>query len=303
MKLVQLQAFNEVMNTGTVTEASRRLKCSQPRVSRLIGELEEDIDFPLFIREKQRLVPTIEGQLFYQEIERILLGLEDIERIVKDIRHNRETSLRILCQSHFAQGVIHHAIRAFEKKAPGIRYYLEIRPRKQLAQWLGGHQFDLAFSPLPAKHPLIRHEPLISVKLLVAMPKSHPLSKNKQITIEEFNEGPVIALTKGMLMRRRLDSLCQEAGLQPNIRIETPSVFSACQLVGQGLGITLTDPFVANVIMTEDFVVKPFSPDYPISYGILYHRQNPPRHLVRRFVEVTRRVVQEIGQQQAALCD
>ena len=64
MKLIRLQAFKEVINAGTVTEASRRLKCSQPRISRLISELEEDIGFPLFRREKQRLVPTTEGKLF-----------------------------------------------------------------------------------------------------------------------------------------------------------------------------------------------------------------------------------------------
>ena len=170
--------------------------------------------------------------------------MKNIERIAEEIRQNRDTCLRILCQSHFAQGLIHHAIGAFEKKVPGIRYYLEVRPREQFAQWLGGHQFDLAFSPLPAKHPLIRHEALITVKLLAALPRNHPLSNKQKITIEEFSQGPVIALTKGMLMRRRLEELFHSAGLKLNIQLETPAVFSACQLVCQGLGVTLTDPFV-----------------------------------------------------------
>lgn len=301
MKLIRLQAYNEVMNAGTVTEASRRLKCSQPRVSRLISELEEEIGFPLFTREKQRLVPTAEGKLFYQETESILLGIDDIGRIAEDIYHNRETCLRVLSQSHLAHGLIHHAIGEFEKKTEGIRYYLEIRPREQLAQWLGGHQFDLAFSPLPAKYPLVRHEQLISVKLLVAMNKSHPLSKKEYITVEDLNTGPIIALTRGMIMRQRLDNLLHQAGLVPNIRIETPTVLSACQLALQNVGITLTDPFIANVFDCTDLIVRPLAPDYKITYGVLYLRQTPPRRLARQFIDVTKQVAQEIAVKQGAL--
>ncbi len=295
MKLIRLQAFSEVMNSGTVTEASRRMKCSQPRVSRLVAELEEDIGFPLFTREKQRLIPTAEGRLFYQETESILLGIGDIERIAKDIYHNRETCLRLLSQSHFSHGLLHHAIGKFEKKTPGIRYHLEIRRREQFAQWLGGHQFDLAFSPLPAKHPLIRHEHLISVKLLVALHKSHPLSGKEQISIEDLCTAPVIAVNKGMLMRQRLDDLFHQAGIAADIRIETPTVLSACQLVQQRMGIALTDPFIANVIDDNDFIVRPFAPDYKITYGVLYPRQNPPRRLVRQFIDTTRQVAEEIA--------
>ena len=295
MKLIRLQAFNEVMNAGTVTEASKWLECSQPRVSRLIAELEEDVGFPLFIREKQRLVPTAEGRLFHHEIERIILGVEDIERIADDIRRNRDTCLRILCQSHFAQGLIHHAIGAFEKISPGLRYHLEIRPREQFAQWLGGRQFDLAFSPLPAKHHLIRHEKLISVKLMVALPQTHPLSGRERITMDDLSKGPIIALTKGMLMRRRLENLFHEAGQKLNIQLETPAVFSACQLVSQGMGITLTDPFVASSFDPARMAVIPFWPEYPITYGALYLRQNRPRPLVRRFIDLTKQKAHEIA--------
>ncbi len=74
MKLIRLQAFKGVFEAKTVTEAAHRLKCSQPRVSRLLQDLEDDIGFPLFFREKQRLEPTAEGKLFYKEIKEQFLS-------------------------------------------------------------------------------------------------------------------------------------------------------------------------------------------------------------------------------------
>ncbi len=295
MKLIRLQAFKAVFEEKTVTEAARRLRCSQPRVSRLINELEEEICFPLFLREKQRLEPTVEGKLFYKEIERILIGIDDIDRIAEDIYNKREKVLRILSQSHLASGLLNHVFGKFEKKYKGVRYYLEIRVRRgQLAKWLGGHQFDLAFSPLPAKHPLVRHRHLISIRLLVAIPKNHPLSDAEQITIEDFAKGPIITLTKGRIMRQRLDNLIQQKTLKANIRIETPTILSACQLVSQGLGITLTDPFMANMFKTEGLVIRPLVPDYQVDYGVLFLRQSLPRQMAREFIETSRKVANDI---------
>jgi len=294
MKLIRLQAFKGVFEAKTVTEAAHRLQCSQPRVSRLLQELEEDIGFPLFIREKQRLEPTVEGKLFYKEIERILVGIEDIDRIAEDIYSKREIILRVLSQAHLAYGLLNHVFGKFEKKYKGVRYYLEIRALEQLAKWLGGHQFDLAIVPLPAKHPLVRHEYLMSIRLLVAIPKNHPLSDAEQITVKEFARGPIISLTKGKIMRQRQDGLLQEIALQPNIRIETPTVLSACQLASQGLGITLTDPFVANIFNKDDLVIRPLIPDYKIDYGVLYLKQNPPRQMVREFIEMAREVAYDL---------
>jgi DNA-binding transcriptional LysR family regulator len=295
MKLIRLQAFKTVFEARTVTEAAYRLKCSQPRVSRLLQELEEDIGFPLFLREKQRLKPTSEGRLFYEETERILLGIEDIDRIAEDIYNHREIILRVLSQAHLAYGLFNHVFGVFEKKYKGVRYYLEIRALEQLAKWLGGHQFDLAMVPLPAKHPLARHEFLMSTRLLVAIPKNHPLSNEKQITVKELAKGPIISLTKGKIMRQRQDSLIQEAALKPNIRVETPTILSACQLVSQGLGITLTDPFIANIFNKSELVVRPLVPDYQVDYGVLYLRQNPPRQLARAFIETTKEVAFNIA--------
>ncbi len=294
MKLIRLQAFKGVFEARTVTEAAHRLKCSQPRVSRLLQELEEDIGFPLFRREKQRLEPTVEGKLFYKEIERILVGIEDIDRIAEDICKKREIILRVLSQAHLAYGLLNHVLGKFEKKYKGVRYYLEIRALEQLAKWLGGHQFDLAIVPLPAKHPLVRDEYLMSTRLLVAIPQNHPLSDAEQITVEEFAKGPIISLTKGKIMRQRQDNLIQQAALKPNIRIETPTVLSACQLASQGLGITLADPFIANIFNKDDLVIRPLIPEYKIDYGVLYLKQNPPRQMVREFIEMTREVALDL---------
>ncbi len=295
MKLIQLQAFKEIMDTGTVTGASKSLSCSQPRVSRLISELEEDIGFPLFRREKQRLHITTEGKIFYKEAQRILLGINSIEQAAEDILNQRETCLRILTQSHIAHGLLSRVFGELDQVAKNTRFNLVIKPRKELTKWLGGHQFDLALTALPARHPLVRQQKLVSIKLLLALPKDSPLAQKQQIEINDLADIPIIALPKGLPMRHRLIELFEKVGIIPNIRIETPTVFSACQMVSRGLGVTLTGPFTASLFTEDNFVLRPVVPNYIVDYGVLYLKQEQPRRLVRQFVDVAIKVAEDIN--------
>ena len=58
-----MQAFQLVIEAGTVTEAAERLSISQPAVTRLINDLEQTLGFNLFERRSGRLVPTSEARV------------------------------------------------------------------------------------------------------------------------------------------------------------------------------------------------------------------------------------------------
>jgi DNA-binding transcriptional LysR family regulator len=59
-----LNAFRAVMEAGTLTDAAMRLEVTQPAVSRLIANLEYETGLTLFRRQRQRLVPTAEAEVF-----------------------------------------------------------------------------------------------------------------------------------------------------------------------------------------------------------------------------------------------
>ena len=79
MKHRQLEAFRNVMQTGTTAKAADLMCVSQPAVSRLISELEIYLNFSLFDRNKGRLVPTPEALKFFNGVERFFIGIDELE--------------------------------------------------------------------------------------------------------------------------------------------------------------------------------------------------------------------------------
>ena len=64
MNFRQIEAFEAVMKTGSMTLAGKLLFITQPAVSRLIIELEQELGFKLFERKKNKLVRTDERLIF-----------------------------------------------------------------------------------------------------------------------------------------------------------------------------------------------------------------------------------------------
>ena len=95
MNLRQIEAFRSVMRLGSMTAAAEVLYTSQPNVSRLISQLELSTGLTLFKRAGVRLIPTQEGQAFFQEVERAFVGLDSLKLSAKNIRNLGTGRLRV----------------------------------------------------------------------------------------------------------------------------------------------------------------------------------------------------------------
>ena len=80
----------------------------------------------------------------------------------------------------------------------------------------------------------------------------------------------------------------------PRCVIETPAAISACQLVGLGLGATLTDPFSAAA-NKSGLVTRQFRPSVEMSYVMFTPANRPPNRLADLFTTIAKAVVGELA--------
>lgn len=88
-----LEAFQAVVELGSLTRAARALGVSQPAVSRLLRELEARTGLTLFVRRANRLVPTEAGLTLVAEVERSFVGLAAIEAAARRLAQGRRRRL------------------------------------------------------------------------------------------------------------------------------------------------------------------------------------------------------------------
>ncbi|MGI9503097.1 MAG: LysR family transcriptional regulator, partial [Geminicoccaceae bacterium] len=134
--LRQIEAFRGVMMTGTVTRAANMLYVSQPAVSRMLADLEQEIGFKLFTRANRQLSPTPEGVAFYDEVERAFVGLDQIGRAATAIREYRRGHLRLITIPSLASTITADLVARFTKTYPDISVSIEVQPSQRVFEWI-----------------------------------------------------------------------------------------------------------------------------------------------------------------------
>lgn len=84
MNLRRLKYFVEIVESGSLTQASAVLYIAQPALSQQISTLESELNHQLLIRNKRGVVPTAAGQLLYQHALNILELCALTERAIEN---------------------------------------------------------------------------------------------------------------------------------------------------------------------------------------------------------------------------
>ncbi len=295
MNFRRLQALRAVIESGSVTEAAGLMKLTQSGVSRLIAALEDEIGFAIFERRRGRLQITARGEVFFREVEPLLAGIDQLSPIAEEIRTDRFARLRLVALSSQMHGLAPLALKRFSQQHPTAAVTLTMRSRRELIHWTAGQQFDLGLAAMPVEQPALNVEPFISFPVVVALPPGHRLSERESVHVTDLADEPLISLDPFGLFEPGVRGRFLSAGVEPRVKFETTSMLLAGQLVAEGLGIAMIDPFVANTLRPQGIEIRTLAPVLTYEYGLIWPAGRAPSPLAASFADCAAEVAETLA--------
>lgn len=291
MNLRQIEAFRAVMMFGTMTAAARELHTSQPSISRLVTELEERLQFKLFVRGASRLTPTDEGSAFYREVEHSFSGLAYLNQAAHEIRVSGTGRLRIASIPAIA-GLLPRVIKRFKARFPAVAILLEMRSEATVRRWTSVGYCDIGYASSVGESPNVHVDKLYQLPGVVVLPAEHRLAAQDQISLEDLRGESFISLSAVDNTRRLIDEAFERAGVNRHLSIETPYSMTLCALVAQGMGVSITNP-LSMLDAPPGVVFRALSTAIPFFGFTVLPTDKVPSALARVFMEMTREVMHE----------
>lgn len=242
MKLQQLRYLCEIVNADfNLSRAARVLHASQPGISRYIHLLEQEVDLPLFVRNKKRFTGlTPAGQAIAEAAKRALREVESVHHIARDYREGDMGNLTIATAPGHARYSLPPVIERYVKRYPRVRLRIRQGNSAQVVDWVLNQEADcfIATGPTEPNRDLTLL-PCHDIHTAILTPPAHPLVKTRRITLEDVCSYPIITYDAEFAFYGHMMRAFHSKGLQPDILLSASDADLMKTYVRAGLGIAI----------------------------------------------------------------
>lgn len=243
MEFHQLRYFVAAAEEQSVTAAAKRVRVSQPALSRQIRALEDEIGVALFRRHRQRIHLTEAGRFFLDRARQILCDSETSLQQTREQFGGKARTIRLGFLTIFLDDLVAPAVRLLKKSVPGVGLSLfELSPQAQLERLRQG-DLDLAVLGNLEEADRIDFQvvSLASSAMAAVLPEDHRLARRKQVDLRELADEDFVSLSDSVFPGRRrfLSGICRLRDFEPRIVEESESLPLLLMAVSGGAGVAL----------------------------------------------------------------
>ncbi|RWC75174.1 LysR family transcriptional regulator [Mesorhizobium sp. M00.F.Ca.ET.151.01.1.1] len=237
LKLEAAAAFVAVAESGSITEAARRMALSKSVISERLSELERGLGTKLLDRTTRKLSITETGRSFYERAKRIMQEVADASAEIAERRGELAGPLRIAAPTSF--GILHlgPALYGFLAKHPRIELTLDLDDRF-VSIVADGYDAILRHGPVVDDGPVIVRKLASSRRFLVAAP-DYLETFGRPETVEDLkrHKGIIYSIRGAADWRFKVSRRLMTVRSQTTLRVNNGILMRDAALAGLGLAL------------------------------------------------------------------
>lgn len=235
-----LEYLNAISRYGSLRKASRMMNVDPAAISRMLSQLEEQIEVTVWERLQSGAKLTEAGIELLNFYRSTLANEAAVYSRLHDMRELKYGKVSIAVGEGFIADLISKPMQSFMTKYPGIQLSIETAGAADAIQLLEDQQIDFAVTYASAPHPKLRCHVERSHPLDIIVPAGHELATNKVIeSIQDIADFPLALIDSSTGMGRlvKIEEQLSHVNLEP--RLYTNSVSALTSFVTANIGITV----------------------------------------------------------------
>ena len=239
MDIKVLRNFVEIVDSGSLTAASKKLFIAQPALSNQLKALEKELDVTLIERNSRHQRLTHAGKVFYDRAKSIILLENAMVGEISDAREGDIGCLKIATIQSGEINLLQEIIPLFSKNYPKITYEIMEKESEDILRMLedGVAEIGVVSTPCPISPDMDVF--YISDERLVCAYDPDVFSfdtEEKTISLKKLEEKPLLIIKRYEDMFR---AACDKELFHPNIRARNKQLTLNLKWAEAGLGIAI----------------------------------------------------------------
>lgn len=236
--LTLLRHFVVVAEERGISKAAKRLRISQPALSKNIRRLEELLGTQLFDRHSGGSDLTETGMAFLERAQVIGLEYEHAIQEIRNLLSEQEATIRVGAGPVWTSTVIPAAVPRFHRRFPRHRLMVQTGPVDQMIEDLRLGRIDIFAGALIRQNqmPGFIRTRLAKAELGIMCSKDHPLAQaDGSIDPRRVVDYPFVSFVATRDVMMSLSSFLKANGAAPpRYIVETSSIYACVELARSG---------------------------------------------------------------------
>jgi DNA-binding transcriptional LysR family regulator len=261
---------------------------SQPALSQQILNLEAELGFSLFVRDRRKVELSSAGAALLPEAQAILDRVETATALVRSVGAGSRGRLRVAVTPALPGGMVEAVVEEFRHRYTHVDFELGSGTTSQNLSALrrGSMQLVVVHPPLPDISDVTCLE-IATEPIVVGLASRHPLTKHRRLRRDQLAGHPLIYFprrTDPGLHDRMLAEVYDPDNVPDIVRLE-PSDDRRIVAVAEGTGLTLLLQSRADTLRTRGVVYRRFvTPEPSARVGLAY--RTPPTPPTQHFLDL-----------------
>ncbi len=255
LTLKQLQFFESAARLRSYTRAAEELNLTQPAVYIQVKRLAEAIGLPLFEQIGKSVALTETGEMLLKHTRAIFEEIESIEAKAFELKGLNRGRLRI-ANVTTVNYFVPILLRTFCERFPGIEISVEVANRQELLHDLSENTADIGIMGRPPEDLDLIAEPFLENPLVIVAPPTHPLAKERNISLGDMANQVFLMRERGSGTRGAMQRFFAEHEIEVRSSIEVSGAEAQKQGVQAGLGLALISRDAVELEVTSGRLVE-----------------------------------------------
>lgn len=287
MFIRQLYYLVAIEKTKHFRRAAELSNVSQPALSSAIQLLEEELGVKIIQRGKRFQGFTPEGSQLLESAHKIIYEWEGMHQKAALCNDELQGTLRIGAIPT-SLGITPLITEPYQSRYPKVATRIASLSAETIAQQLDNFELDIGITYLddPSLKGF-RTLPLYRERHVLLSRQANLASNHAEISWQEAAKLPLCLLTQNMQNRRLIDAAFREAGVMPNVMVETDSVLALYSHVRcAGLFSIVPHSLLSLFELRQEVTAIPLSPELNCSIGLIARAEKLPPPLQERAWEI-----------------
>jgi DNA-binding transcriptional LysR family regulator len=288
MTLHQLKIFDAVAEHLNITQASRKVRISQPSMTKQLRLLERECGSKFYVKSGRGIKLTEEGRLFQVAVKPIVEQTEKLKRTFANPTAETRSEKLIVGSTPSPAGFFLPALlKLFVQLHPTVHPTLREGYPHAIEEMVLNGEVEIALTTTSPHHSELTAEPIHCEDMVAVVSAKHPLAIKKKLNEAELRQAPFVMTTRG-----RIAHEIERMGLKLNVVIWCESIELKKAAVQAGLGVGLFYRGSAESGLREGYfkvIEIPRLKEINITYYIIYRREIPPSVNARDFLTFSRK--------------